>query len=76
MLKIKLFAALAVLAFAAGAFLFSGSKTGAQEKPGTRDAKRDAVLDRIASYKLWQEVRKPEKKNAAPEVIINSTAMG
>lgn len=74
MLKIKLFAVLAFLAFASVAFLLAGGETRAQS--GKNDKKRDTILEKVASYKAWNEVKKPEKEFAEPSIILNSTAMG
>ena len=79
MLKIKLFVAFAFLAFAAGVFLFGNNETQAQSyKTG---AKRDEVLEKVADYKVWKQVQKPEKKS--PDIlktdvvqIDNSTLAG
>jgi len=74
MLKIKLFAAAAFLAFVSGAFLLSSDDARAQSRKNSEN--RDAVLEKVAGYKQWQEVRKPEKKSDEPSIILNSTAMG
>ena len=79
MLKIKLFAFAAFLAFASCTFLFSSGKTQAQSSK--TDEKRDEILGKVAAYKLWQQVQKPEKKDedaVKSEVLTidNSAAMG
>ena len=77
--KIKLFAIAAFLAFAAGAFLFPNNRIEAQS--GESVKKRDEILEKVAAYKLWKQVQKPEKKSEAAaqtEVvsISDSTVMG
>ena len=72
--KIKLFAVAAFLAFAACAFLFSNDKSHAQS--GKTDKNRDGILQKVAGYKGWKQVLKPEKKPDEPSIILNSTAMG
>ena len=79
MLKIKLFAIAAFLAFAACAFLFPNNKIEAQSSESVK--KRDAILEKVAAYKLWKQVQKPEKKSeeAAQTGVISisdSTVMG
>jgi hypothetical protein len=66
MLKIKLFAALAFLAFAACAFLIAGSQSQAQ----TVEKKRDEVLETVAGYKLWKQVQKPKADDAAKAEVL------
>jgi len=61
MLKIKLFVALAFLAFAACAFLFSNSKTQAQTSKNAKN--RDEILEKVAGYKTWKQVVKPAKES-------------
>ena len=73
-LKIKLFAVAAFLAFAACAFLFSNNKSLAQS--GKADKNRDDALQKVAGYKSWKQLQKPEKKPDEPSTILNSTAMG
>lgn len=79
MLKIKLFAIAAFLAFAACAFLFPNSKIEAQSSESVK--KRDEILEKVAGYKLWKQVQKPESKSLEllkTEVfsVSDSTAMG
>jgi hypothetical protein len=74
MLKIKIFAVFAFLTFAGGAFLFSSSKSQAQSSKN--DARRDEVLEKVADYKSWRQIRKPEQKAVEPSIILNSTGMG
>ena len=74
MLKIKLFAITAFLAFASAAFLFSGGKSQAQSSENAK--KRDEILEKVASYKLWRQVQKPEKKADEVLTIDNSAAAG
>ena len=80
MLKIKLFVAFAFLAFASAAFLFSNNKSQAQT--GKTDARRDEVLEKVAGYKNWNQVQKPETKpdlsvlKSDAVTILDSTAMG
>ena len=78
--KIKFFASVAFLAVVAGVLLFSNDKSRAQS--GKSSAKRAEVLEKIADYKGWKQVRKPEtqtglsilKTGAVP--IFDSSAMG
>ena len=70
MLKLKLFAVAAFAMFALCAFLFSNSKIEAQtnEKSQTRDE----ILQKVADYKGWKQVQKPEKKvedEAKPDAL-------
>ena len=80
MLKIKLFAAFAFLAFVSCAFLFSSGKTQAQSSKTSE--KRDVILKEVAGYKLWKQVQKPEKKVddvtliTEPVTVYNSTIAG
>jgi len=74
MLKIKLFAVFAFLAVAAGVFLFSNNKSQAQT--GKRDAKRDAILEKVANYKIWKQIQKPEKEPGEVLTISDSSAAG
>jgi hypothetical protein len=81
MLKIKLFAAFAFLVFASCAFLFSGGKSKAQSDENAQ--KRDEILGKIAAYKIWQQVHKPEKTSDFSSIlktdvltIDNSAAAG
>ncbi len=79
MLKIKLFAVAAFLAFAACALLFPNNKIEAQSSENTK--KRDEILEKVVSYKLWKQVQKPESKSldivkGDAVSIIDSTAMG
>jgi hypothetical protein len=69
MLKLKLFAVAAFLAFASGAFLFSNNKIEAQTNENA--GKRDEILGKVADYKLWKQVQKPEKKSDTAEVKID-----
>ena len=76
---LKLFAGLAFLAFAGGAFLFPGDKTRAQS--GKTDEQRGAILEKVASYKLWKRVQRPEPAltnllGSDAVSIVDSTAMG
>jgi len=79
MLKIKLFAIAAFLSFAACAFLFPGSKIEAQSSENSK--KRDEILEKVAAYKVWKQVQKPEIKSedsAKTDVVSigDSTIMG
>ncbi|HVE55761.1 MAG TPA: hypothetical protein VNB22_02970 [Pyrinomonadaceae bacterium] len=80
MLKIKLFAVAAFLSFAVCAVLFPNNKIEAQSSENAK--KRDEILEKVAAYKLWKQVQKPEKKSDSPDLkaeavsIVNSTAMG
>lgn len=74
MLKIKLFAVAAFIAFAACAFLFSNNRSQAQS--GKNDKQRDEILQTVAAYKSWKQVIKPETEPDKPSIILNSTAMG
>jgi hypothetical protein len=79
MLKLKLFIVAAFVAFASSAFLFSNSKIEAQSNKISEN--RDEILQKVADYKIWKQVRKPEKKfedAAKTDVfpIIDSAAMG
>lgn len=79
MLRIKLFAIVAFLAFALCAFLFPNNKIEAQSSEKTK--KRNEILEKIGSYKLWKQVQKPESKSldvvkSDAVSIIDSTAMG
>ena len=71
MLKIKLFAVAAFLAVAACAFLFSNNRSLAQSEKN-----RDDILQKVAGYKTWKQIVKPEKKIDEPSIILNSTGMG
>ncbi len=59
MLKLKLFAVAAFLAFASCAFLFPSNNSQAQSNENAK--KRDEILEKVASYKIWKQVQKPEK---------------
>ncbi len=79
MLKIKLFAITAFLAFASCVFLFPNNKIEAQSSEKSK--KRDEILEKVAAYKLWKQVQKPEKKSGEAGQtqvvsIADSTAMG
>jgi hypothetical protein len=79
MLKIKLFAIAVFLFLAACAFLFPGSKIEAQSSENAK--KRDETLEKVAAYKLWKQVQKPESKSldllkSDTISIADSTAMG
>lgn len=81
MLKIKLFAVAAFLAFASLAFLFSSSKIEAQSSENKQQ--RDEILEKVALYKIWQQVQKTEQKSDLSGIlktdvltIDNSAAMG
>ena len=76
---LKLFIIGAFAAFAAGAFLFSSG--GSLAQTGKSGERRDAVLERVANYKNWKQVQKPEKKpdDAAekkPIEVLASTVGG
>ena len=73
-LKIKFFIVLTFLAFAACAFLFSNNQSQAQS--GKTDKDRDEILQKVAGYKAWKELVKPEAEPEKPSIILNSTAMG
>ncbi|HEY0458942.1 MAG TPA: hypothetical protein VGC97_07280 [Pyrinomonadaceae bacterium] len=68
MLKIKLFVALAFLAFAACAFLLPGNKSLAQTNESAK--KRDQVLEKVAGYKTWKQVQKPEPLAATKAEVL------
>ena len=77
--NLKFFVIAAFLAFAACAFLFSSGKIEAQSKENSK--KRDEILEKVAAYKVWKQVQKPETKleDAAKTDVISiadSTAMG
>lgn len=79
MLKIKLFSLFAFLTFAGSAFLFSSNGTRAQSSENVK--KRDDVLEKVAGYKNWKQVQKPEKKSDVSVVsdvlsISDSTLAG
>lgn len=74
MLKIKLFAVAAFLAFAACAFLFLNEKSYAQSDKNAKN--RDEILQTVAGYKSWKQVLKPETEPEKPSMILNSTGMG
>ncbi len=77
MLKIKLFAALAFMVSVACVFLFSDNKSRAQT--GKTSERRDEVLERVAGYKGWKQVLKPEKPVDGTEIVaqpVLSTTMG
>lgn len=56
---LKLFVVAFFATFAAGAFLFSSGHSQAQT--GKSSEPRDEVLERVANYKNWKQVHKPEK---------------
>jgi len=74
MLKIKLFAIFAVLAFAACFFLFSSNRTQAQS--GKTSAPRDEVFEKVANYKIWRQVQKTEKETGEVVTISDSSPAG
>jgi hypothetical protein len=74
MLKIKLLAVFAFLAVAAVAFLFGNNETRAQS--GKTGAKRDEVLEKVADYKTWKQVQKPEKEPGEVVTISDSSPAG
>ena len=78
MLKLKLLIIAAFAVFASSAFLFSSNYTQAQTKENA--AKRDEILQKVAYYKTWQQVQKPEKKSEdviTPDVLtISDSAVG
>ena len=74
MLKLKLFAVAAFLAFASCAFLFSSNKSQAQTNENAN--KRDEMLEKVAGYKIWKQVQKPEKKSDEVLTISNSAVSG
>lgn len=74
MLKLKLFAVAAFLAFASCAFLFSSNKSQAQTNENAK--KRDEMLEKVADYKIWKQVQKPEKKSDEVLTISNSAVSG
>ncbi len=69
MLKLKLFAVAAFLALASCAFLFSNNKIEAQTSENAK--KRDDILGKVAAYKIWKQVQKPEKKADSAEGKTN-----
>lgn len=79
MLKIKIFAFAAFLAIASSVFLVSSNKTEAQVSENTK--KSDELLEKVANYKNWKQVQKPEKKSENPVTtdvlsISNSSIAG
>ena len=74
MLKIKLFAAFAFFAFAACVFLFSNNASQAQT--GKTGERRDEVLEKVAAYKVWKQVQKPENKSEEVVTISDSSPAG
>ena len=70
MLKLKLFAVAAFLAFASCVFLFSSNKSQAQSNKNIE--KRDEILEKVADYKIWKQVQKPEKKS---EDVLKTDAL-
>lgn len=58
--NLKLFVTGLFLTLAAGAFLFSSGRSQAQT--GKTDERRSEILERVANYKAWKQVQKPEKK--------------
>ncbi len=74
MLKLKLFAVAAFLAFAWCAFLFSGNNIAAQTNKNTE--KRDEMLEKVADYKIWKQVQKPDKKSDEVLTISDSAVSG
>ncbi|MEP6903769.1 MAG: hypothetical protein ABJA66_18745, partial [Actinomycetota bacterium] len=63
MLKLKLSAVAAFLAFASCVFLFPNNKIEAQTNENIK--KRDEILEKVAFYKIWQQVIKKEDKSFA-----------
>lgn len=79
MLKTKLFAVAAFLAFALCAFLFPNNKIEAQSSEKTK--KRNEILEKVGSYKLWKQVQKPDKRSEDGKItevisISDSTMAG
>lgn len=74
MLKLKLFAVAAFLAFASCVFLFSSNKSQAQSNENAN--KRDEMLEKVADYKIWKQVQKPEKKSDEVLTISDSAVSG
>jgi len=82
MLKIKLFAVAAFLAFAAAAFLFPNLRVEAQSSENAK--KREEILEQVAGYKTWKQVQKPAEEpaekpenGAVPNVLdVNSLSIG
>ena len=64
MLKLKLFIVAAFVAFASCVFLFPNSKIEAQTSEKVQN--RDEILQKVADYKDWKQVQKPE--NPKPEL--------
>ncbi len=60
MLKLKLFIVAAFVTFASCVFLFSSSKIEAQTSEKVQN--RDEILQKVAFYKIWKQVQKPESK--------------
>ena len=73
-LKIKFFVVAAFLVFAACAFLFSNNKSQAQSSK--TDKNREDILQKVAGYKSWKELVKPDAEPEKPSIILNSTGMG
>ena len=74
MLKLKLFAVAAFLAFASCVFLFSSNKSQAQSNENANN--RDEMLEKVADYKIWKQVQKPEKKSDEVLTISDSAVSG
>ncbi len=72
---LKLSVTAAFLAFAGCAFLFSSGKSQAQQT-GKTSERRDAVLEKVAGYKGWKQVQKPEKKADEVVTISDSSPAG
>lgn len=70
MLKFKLIAVFVFATFAVGAFLTSGPRTLAG---GDDKKKADEVLAKVANYKSWNQVVKPEVKKDAPSDVLGFT---
>ena len=70
MLKIKLFIVAMFLSFASCAFLLSNNKIEAQTSEKVQN--RDEILEKVADYKGWKQIQKPEKKSedaAKPDAL-------
>ena len=70
MLKIKLFAVFAFLLTVAGVFLLAGGRSQAQTDKNNE--RRDETLEKVAGYKLWKQVQKPEKTS---DVTVENPAL-
>ncbi|MBS1793104.1 MAG: hypothetical protein JSS81_04580 [Acidobacteria bacterium] len=74
MLKFKLLAVALTVVLGGIGFLSTRDRTAAQT--GETAVKRDELLNRIADYKNWRQVQKPEKKTDEVLTIIDSAPAG